>query len=249
MLTLDDVLSPDWPAPAGIRAIFTTRAAGVSTAPYALLNLGLHVGDDVNAVKENRHKLRALLPAEPAWLNQVHGVAVAELAARARGERAPIADAAVTSLAKLPCTVLVADCLPILFCDRAGSRVGAAHAGWRGLAAGVIERTVEAMHTPPAELMAWLGPAIGPSTFEVGAEVLEAFVATSPSSRAAFRSMPGKTGKYLADLYLLARQRLAQSGVTAVHGGAFCTYSDPLRFFSYRRDGQTGRMAAVIWRE
>ena len=249
MLTLHDVLSPDWPAPAGIRAIFTTRAAGVSTAPYALLNLGLHVGDDVNAVKENRHKLRALLPAEPVWLNQVHGVAVAELAARARGERAPIADAAVTSLAKLPCAVLVADCLPILLCDRAGSRVGAAHAGWRGLAAGVIERTVEAMHTPPAELMAWLGPAIGPSTFEVGAEVLEAFVATSPSSRAAFRSMPGKPGKYLADLYLLARQRLAQSGVTAVHGGAFCTYLDPLRFFSYRRDGQTGRMAAVIWRE
>ena len=249
MLTLDDLLSPDWPAPAGIRAIFTTRAAGVSTAPYALLNLGLHVGDDVNAVNENRHNLRTLLPAEPAWLNQVHGVAVAELAARERGERAPIADAAVTTLAKLPCAVLVADCLPILLCDRAGSRVGAAHAGWRGLAAGVIERTVEAMHTPPAELMAWLGPAIGPSAFEVGAEVLEAFVATSPSSRAAFRSMPGKPGKYLADLYLLARQRLAQSGVTAVHGGAFCTHSDPLRFFSYRRDGQTGRMAAVIWRE
>ena len=249
MLGVCDLLIPDWPAPVGIRAFFTTRAGGVSEGPYASLNLGLHVGDDVMAVTTNRHEVNAMLPAPPIWLNQVHGVAVAELTSNMCDGRTPIADAVVTSLAKQPCAVLVADCLSILLCDCAGARVGAAHAGWRGLAAGVIEHTVHTMHTPPSELMAWLGPAIGPMAFEVGAEVLEAFVATSPQARAAFRSEPGKPGKYLADLNLLARQRLAQCGVTSVYGGAFCTYSDPARFFSYRRDGKTGRMAAVIWRQ
>ena len=249
MLSANDLLIADWPAPAGICAFFTTRAGGVSEGPYASLNLGLHVGDNAKSVTMNRQNMNALLPAAPVWLNQVHGVAVAELTTNMREERAPIADAAVTSMAKQPCAVIVADCLSVLLCDRAGSRVGAAHAGWRGLAAGVIERTVEAMHTPPVALMAWLGPAIGPSAFEVGAEVLEAFVATSPQSRAAFRPIPGKPGKYLANLYLLAKQRLAQCGVTSVYGGEFCTYAEPDRFFSHRRDGQTGRMAAVIWRE
>ncbi|MEP7155156.1 MAG: peptidoglycan editing factor PgeF [Betaproteobacteria bacterium] len=242
-----DLIVPDWPAPPGISGFFTTRAGGASEGEFASLNLGLHVGDNEQAVRENRRRLVALLPAEPLWLNQVHGTSVITI--NDDNLNVPVADASSTRLSRRPCAVLVADCLPVLFCDNTGSSVAAAHAGWRGLAAGVLERTVESMSVTPANVMAWMGPAIGASAFEVGQDVVDSFAQSSSTARAAFQAIEEKPGKYLADIYLLARQRLESAGVKQVYGGQFCTVSDPSRFFSYRRDGRCGRMAAVIWRE
>ena len=244
MLREEDLIIPDWPAPPGVRSLTTTRAGGVSAGPYAGLNLGDHVADDPAAVAENRARLRRFLPAEPAWLKQVHRAEVAD-ADQAGG--VPEADAAVARRPGAVCAVLTADCLPVLLCDRAGSVVAAAHAGWRGLAGGVLEAAVAAMGVAPEAVLAWLGPAIGPAAFEVGGEVREAFLSHDPAAEAAF--VAGPEGKWLADIFLLARLRLAKIGVTAVYGGGVCTHADGARFYSYRRDGATGRMASLIWRE
>lgn len=238
------LLKPDWPAPGNVHAWVTTRHGGVSAPPYESFNLGMHVGDDAGSVSANRARLRAALPAEPAWLDQVHGVNVVD-AARVRG--VPQADASVTSAENVVCAVLTADCLPVLFARDDGSAVGAAHAGWRGLCNGVLEASVARLGEA-SRLMAWLGPAIGPDAFEVGDEVREAFAAHNPVALAAFR--PGLApGKWWADIYMLARQRLSMAGVTRIYGGGLCTVSDADRFYSYRRERVTGRMASVIWRE
>lgn len=239
-----ELVYPDWPAPRAVRAFVTTRGGGISTGPYASLNLGDHVGDDAEAVAANRRILRQDLPAEPLWLRQIHGVAVADAAAS--HAEPPLADAAVARRAGVVCAILTADCLPVLFCDRDGTVVGAAHAGWRGLLGGVLERTVAAMGVAATQVLAWLGPAIGPTAFEVGDEVREAFVAEDPRAAGAFRHGVVH-GKWWADLPLLARLRLARAGVPLVLGGGLCTYQNPDRYFSYRRDGVTGRMGAFIW--
>jgi YfiH family protein len=243
---------PDWDAPANVRALTMTRAGGASTGVYAGLNLGDHVGDEPAAVAQNRAFLRERLPAEPLWLKQVHGIAVA-CADASTG--IPEADAAVAREPGSVCAVLTADCLPVLLCDRQGTVVAAAHAGWRGLVGGVIEATVAEMRREPAELVAWLGPAIGPQAFEVGEEVRQVFLANDPGANSAFKlrltphASPLAEQKWLADIYQLARRRLAALGVTRISGGEYCTFSDRERFFSYRRDGATGRMATLIWLE
>ncbi|POZ60275.1 peptidoglycan editing factor PgeF [Chromobacterium alticapitis] len=244
-MSANDWLEADWPAPAKVRTLATTRSGGVSQPPYASLNLGAHVGDEPEAVAANRARLRDELPAEPAWLNQVHGVTVVDAAAV--GASAPDADASFSRAPGVVCAAMTADCLPVLLCDEAGTVVAAAHAGWRGLCEGVIEAAVAAMNEPPSRLMAWLGPAIGPDAFEVGAEVRQAFLAQDPAAEAAFVDIDN--GKYLADIYALARLRLEKLGVARVYGGDFCTVIDRDRFFSYRRDGVTGRMASLIWLE
>lgn len=233
-------ITPDWPAPPNVRALITTRSGGVSLGPYASMNPADHVGDEPQAVAANRVLLRAALPSEPFWLKQIHSEIVAEA-----GIGPVEADACIARGAKQVCAVLTADCLPVLLCAIDGSVVGAAHAGWRGLCAGVLEHTVAAMGIHGAQVLAYLGPAIGPRAFEVGSEVREAFMAFDPPAAAAFA--PQANGKYLADLYLLARQRLATVGVTQVYGGGECTYRDAERFYSYRRDGATGRMATLVW--
>ncbi len=238
-----DCLIPDWPAPRHVRALQTLRTGGSSPAPWDSLNLGDHVGDLLANVQSNRAILRASVPSEPLWLRQVHGTTVIDV--HDAHAQPPEADAAFVRDRGAVCAVMTADCLPVLFCDRAGSVVAAAHAGWRGLEAGILEATIAAMGVAPGELMAWLGPAIGPACFEVGDEVRAAFLARDAKSGAAF--VPGAPGKWLADIYWLARQRLQQSGVAAVFGGGLCTVSDHERFFSYRRDGVTGRMATLIW--
>lgn len=237
-------LTAGWPAPARVRTLVTTRDGGVSLAPYASLNLGQHVGDDPAAVAENRARLRACLPAEPFWLNQVHGIGVQEACADAP-DVPPDADAGFTRQPGVVCAVMTADCLPVLLTDRSGSVVAAAHAGWRGLCNGIIEATIARMAVPASDILAWLGPAIGPDAFEVGPEVRAAFMAHDPTAASAFAAIPD--GKYLADIYLLARQRLNACGVTEVHGGDACTVTERERYFSYRRDGRTGRMASLIW--
>lgn len=245
-----DLLIPDWPAPAHVQARVTTRRGGVSAAPYASFNLGDHVGDGAAAVAENRSILREVLPAEPLWLKQVHGSGIVT-ADQAVG--VPEADGSVTRQAGCVCAVLTADCLPVLFCDRRGTVVAAAHAGWRGLADGVLEAAVAAMAAEPGEILAWLGPAIGPQAFEVGEEVRQIFMVHDPAAALAFTPSSltpqpvGSSPKWLADIYLLARQRLARVGVRQVFGGDFCTHTDAERFYSYRRDGATGRMASLIW--
>lgn len=247
------VLTPQWPAPPNVHAAFTLRGGGVSAAPFDALNVAAHVGDDVGAVKENRRLLRAglRLPAEPLWMEQVHGVRVLDLdvdqthrAAATAG--IPRADAAVTRSAGHVCVVQVADCLPVLFAARDGSAVAAAHAGWRGLAAGVLEATVATLAVEPARLLAWVGPGIGAAHFEVGEEVRNAFLAHGGNAADAFLGNP--RGRWQCDLVALARARLAALGLTASFGGDWCTYADAARFFSYRRDGRCGRMAALIWR-
>jgi YfiH family protein len=256
-------LTPDWPVPATVRALSTLRGGGVSGPPYASLNLGAHVGDDATAVAGNRRALRdaARLPAEPVWLEQVHGTHVRDLdsqipvgstGAASPGGPAGPADAAVTRQPGRVCAVLTADCLPVLLASDAGDRVGAAHAGWRGLAAGVIEATVGALGAPPRQLLAWLGPAIGPRHFEVGAEVREEFLrraaaGDTAADDAAF--VPNARGRYTADLYALARHRLRRLGVERIYGGGECTYADDARYFSHRRDGRSGRQATLIWLE
>ena len=242
-LSTGDCLIPDWPAPPGVRALVTTRCGGVSTGPWASLNLGSAVGDAPESVATNRALLDALLPGPARWLRQVHGNRVV----RAESVVAPEeADASVTSAEGVVCAVQMADCLPVLFASVDGTRIAAAHAGWRGLAAGVLENTLEALECAPAGLIAWLGPAIGPECFEVGEDVRQAFVTGDAGAGACFQ--PRKGGKWLADLPGLARRRLLAAGLTRIHGGGLCTFSDAGRFFSHRRDRVTGRMAALIWR-
>lgn len=235
---------PDWPAPKNIRAAVTTRLGGVSQPPYTSFNLAAHVGDDPTAVRENRTRLRTTLafPAEPLWLKQVHGTTVVH-AAQVGVE--PEADGAFSAQPGVVCAVLTADCLPVLLCNRQGTKVAALHAGWRGLAGGVIEAGVKALSMPGNELLAWLGPAIGPEKFEVGAEVRAVFMQHDPQAESAFQLT--RDGKYLADIYMLARQRLQKLGLTGVYGGQLCTVTESARFFSYRREGVTGRMATLIW--
>ncbi len=262
-----DWLRPDWPAPPHVRAVFTTRTGGVSQAPFDGMNLGDHVGDAPEAVACNRERLCAAIEAEPVFLQQVHGVAVAELDRASQAPQAQVvrvADACLSAEVGQACTIMVADCLPLLFTDTQGRWVGAAHAGWRGLAGqggvGVIESVLAALRRRAAEegsadatWLVWLGPCIGPAAFEVGAEVRAAFVATQPESAALFA--PQANGKHLADLAGLARQRLRAAGVSSIWGNdgtpGWCTVSQPSRFFSHRRDagrlGSTGRMAACIW--
>jgi YfiH family protein len=234
---------PDWPAPAHVRAVVTERGGGVSVGRYGSFNLGAHVGDTADAVRENRRRLvRGLeLPSEPRWLDQVHGTRIAALDADESGP----ADGVVTRSQGVVCAILTADCLPVLLTDRAGTRVGAAHAGWRGLAAGVLPAAVTAMGAPASALLAWLGPAIGPHAYEVGPEVRAAFLARDPAASAAFT--PNARGRWQADLYALARLSLAAAGVTAVFGGGLCTATDAERFFSHRREAPCGRMASLIW--
>ena len=244
-----ELILPDWPAPAGVRSAFTLRGGGVSRPPFDTCNIAAHVGDEPPAVAENRARLRSSLAlrSEPAWLEQVHGHRVVDLDMQTAPASLGPADAAVTRMAGRICAIQVADCMPVLFAARDGSAVGAAHAGWRGLAGGVLEATVRAMNTPAAELLAWLGPAIGPAHFEVGEEVRAAFLATDAAAAAAFAA--NARGRWQCDLYALARRRLAALGVRTIHGGGLCTSADAGRFFSYRRDGRCGRMAALIWRD
>lgn len=237
-------LRPEWPTPSRVRAAFTLRTGGVSRPPWDSLNVGAHVGDAPEAVAENRRRVRAALqlPAEPSWLEQVHGAHVLDLDA---GEPAGPADAAVTRRAGRVCAIQVADCMPVLFAARDGSAIAAAHAGWRGLAGGVLEATVAALAVEPRRLLAWLGPAIGPEHFEVGEDVRAAFLAHDAGAAVAFT--PNARGRWQCDLYALARRRLEAQGITALFGGGWCTHGDHARFFSYRRDGRCGRMAALIW--
>jgi hypothetical protein len=241
-------LTPEWPAPAGVRAAFTLRSGGVSRAPFDSLNVGAHVGDAAEAVRENRRRVRAALelPEEPEWIEQVHGTQVLDPDADAGAAAGP-ADAIIARRAGRVAVIQVADCLPVLFAAQQGEAVACAHAGWRGLAAGVLEASVRRLGVAPASLLAWLGPAIGREHFEVGAEVRAAFVRTDAADAAAFT--PNTRGRFQCDLVALARARLARLGVTRVYGGTWCTYAARSRFFSYRRDGQCGRMAALIWRE
>ena len=243
----DALLIPDWPVPQGVCAMVTTRCCGdgQSVAPYAHFNLAAHVGDSAVAVACNRlrlHRVPFEVPLEPLWLSQVHGTRVVAAEQAVAGDEA---DASVAHSSGRVCAVLTADCLPLLLCAEDGSAVAAAHAGWRGLSNGVFEATVAAMQTPPERLLAWLGPAIGPTAFEVGDEVRDAFLAHDSRATAAF--VRHAQNKWLCDLYQLARQRLAALGVTQVYGGDLCTFSDSERFYSYRRDGVTGRMASLIW--
>lgn len=242
--TAIDCLHPDWPAPANVHAVTTLRTRGTSVGAYATFNLGDHVGDAPAAVAANRAALHTVLalPRPPAWLQQVHGTRVVN-AAEVAGPVA--ADGSFATVPGPVCAILTADCLPVLLCTPAGDAVAALHAGWRGLLSGVIEAGVRALARPGELLLAWLGPAIGPRRFEVGDEVRAQFCAHDAAAAAAFIAIGD--GKWLADIYSLARQRLAALGVTAVYGGDFCTASDPQRFYSYRRDGVTGRMASLIW--
>jgi YfiH family protein len=244
---------PDWPAPQTVGSVQTTRTGGVSLQAYASFNLGAHVGDAPEAVRHNRALLQRLLPAAPVWLEQTHGADVVELSAALRSAAAPPrADAAVCRVPGLACAIMTADCLPVLFCDVQGEVVAAAHAGWRGLLAGVLENTAAAMRLAPERLLVWFGPAIGPNAFLVGAKVRAAFLARHPAADAAFReaaqhAADSSERKYFANLYHLARLALFRLGVTRIFGGDFCTCQDAARFFSWRRDRQTGRMASLIW--
>lgn len=244
MNLLEHCIVPAWPAPARVKTLQTTRQGGVSAMPYDSLNLGSHVGDSPLAVERNRMLLNKLLPSEPVWLEQVHGTLVANAD---RAGCLPQSDACIARHRAAVCVVMTADCLPVLLCDEQGSVVGAAHAGWKGLAAGVIETTVLAMRTAPQNLMAWLGPAISQEVFEVGEEVRAAFVDAQPQAVSAFTA--GQHGKWHADIYALARLRLNALGVTQIYGGDYCTYREREKFFSYRRDGVTGRMGTFIWLE
>lgn len=249
---LSKFIVPNWPAPENVQAFSTVRSGGVSAYPYhgatlfeGGLNLALHVGDDVNCVIQNRKRLCQHLPHEPLWLNQVHGSRVVE-AGKAKGT--PHADASFSVTRQAVCLIQTADCLPVLFCDSKGRTVAAAHAGWRGLAGGVLEATLFRMRQAKAgDVLAWLGPAIGASYFEVGEDVRYAFTSRFAVLDGCFRPQPGLPGKYLADIYALARHILRKQGVEAVSGGDFCTVSETSRFYSYRRDGVTGRMATCIW--
>jgi polyphenol oxidase len=238
------LLIPDWPAPPNVRAVCSTRLGGVSGGVFASMNLGQHVGDKPEHVSTNRQRFarQAQMPASPVWLAQVHGTQVQRLTAGSPDDQQ--ADAGVSCDTGVVCTVMTADCLPLLLCDTDGTQVAAVHAGWRGLCEGVIENTITQFATP-AKVMAYLGPAISQSAFEVGSEVRSAFMTHASEAEQAFYA--GTNGKWQADLYQLARQRLAACGVVQIYGGSYCTYRQAELFFSYRRDGQTGRMASSIW--
>ena len=247
------VITPDWPAPECVGSAITTRMGGQSTGAYQALNLALHVGDDASRVTNNRQALRQALqlPQEPQWLEQIHGVKVV---AAQEDNRVRTADAAVTDKIGLACAVLTADCLPILLCDQQGLQVGAVHAGWRGLAKGIVRRAIARFSLPPTELMAYLGPAISLQHFEVGIDVPQMFFRYADSAdqadaiAAAIR--PGaRPMHFYADIYALARAALVTAGVRDIYGGDYCTYADEQRFYSYRRDGVTGRVASLIWRK
>lgn len=250
-----DWLVPQWPAPAHIKAVFTTRAGGVSRSPYSSMNLGDHVGDDQHDVSANRARLAAGLGVAPVYLQQVHGTALVKLSSSVPAEQdtAMCADAVMTQQSHQVCTIMVADCLPVLFTSRTGSWVAAAHAGWRGLAGGVLSKTVQQIRAVDAsEIIAWLGPCIGPTAFEVGPEVCEAFVGKTQQAAEHFLPQPSDQTqqKYLADLVGLARDELHGLGVTTFGNDStapWCTVLNPSRFFSHRRDGVSGRMAACIW--
>ena len=243
----ESLLGIDWRLPNGVHAAFTTRLGGVSAPPWDSFNVATHVGDSPESVAANRKLLREKLqlPTDPAWLNQVHGVDVVDLDAAHTFAAPPTADASFSRAANRVCVIMVADCLPVLFASRDGKTIGAAHAGWRGLANGVLENTVRAMGVPPGDLSAWLGPAISQEHFEVKDEVRAAFVNADPESASDFA--PNPRGRWQADLAGLARRRLAALGVNDVIGGKWCTFSDPKRFYSHRRDGKGGRLAALIW--
>lgn len=245
-----DWIVPEWPAPARVRAFITTRTGGVSVGPHAGFNLGLRADEDPAATARNRALLQQHLPQTPKWLRQVHGARVVDADAVDTALDSPQADASVARAVGTVCAVMIADCLPVLFTNRAGTRVAAAHAGWRGLAGGVIANTVQTLQqagVAPADLLAYIGPGIGPGAFEVGPDVHAAFINADAGAKDAF--VPHTPGKWLADLFTLARRALGRAGVTQIYGGGLCTYSDPRRFYSYRRDKVTGRMAALIWRE
>ena len=239
-----EFIIPDWPAPGNIRATVSTRRGGYSKPPFDGFNLGDHVGDESDAVNKNRRLLNEALslPGEPAWLEQIHTTNVVNAAK----VNSPVrADASFTAEKNMVCVVMTADCLPVFFCSEDGSEVAVVHAGWRGLAAGVLEATVKKLKSPAKEIMAWMGPAIGPEYFEVGGEVRDAFMKQNPATENAFSK--NQNGKWLADIYSLARVRLEQVGVRNISGGDFCTYKNAEQFYSYRRDGKTGRMASLIW--
>jgi len=244
MLNKDHLIFPDWPAPANVKSLQTTRQGGISLAPHHSLNLGGHVGDDPIKVAANRQLLNRYVPTEPLWLEQVHGLTVVNAAT---ASCLPTADAAYANQKGTVCAVMTADCLPVLLCDVAGTEVAAIHAGWKGLLDGVIEASVNTMQSSHAQLLAWLGPAIGPSAFEVGDDVRDAYIQHDAKAAEAF--VPHGEGKWLGDIYQLARQRLNKLGVTQIYGGGLCTYNDEARFFSFRRDGATGRMTTMIWLE
>lgn len=239
-----NLIFPDWPAPANIIGATTLRTGGVSLGPYDSLNIAMHVGDDLGRVKQNRQIIKSSLdlPAEPVWLEQIHSDRVIKAVPNMPAQQA---DASYTDQSGVVCAVMTADCLPLLICAVDGSQVAAIHAGWRGLLAGVIGNTVSVFGQ--RELMVWLGPAIGPDCFEIGSEVRDAFMKKSAESANAFK--PGKCGKWLADIYQLARNELSDLGITRIYGGKLCTVTDPDRFFSYRRETTTGRMATLIWRK
>lgn len=238
-------IKPDWPAPPHVRAVSTERLGGVSVGVYRSFNLGSRVGDTERFVAENRRRLARAerLPAEPTWLNQVHGRSVARLGSMSASDAA---DAAVTSAVGTVCVVLTADCLPVLLTSRDGSVVAAAHAGWRGLADGILANTIDALSCEPEQLLAWLGPGISADAYEVGDEVRSAFVERNAATASAFAR--NARGRWQADLYMLARQALAERGVVDVYGGGFCTYNEDGRFFSHRREAPCGRMATLIWK-
>lgn len=238
------LIVPQWPAPAGVAVCSSTRIGGVSEGAWESLNLGAHCGDDLNHVEENRQRMFAAgqLPSKPVWLEQVHGTAVLRLTGEPYASKR--ADASYSNTPGTVCAVMTADCLPVLFCNRAGTEVAAAHAGWRGLCAGVLEETVACFADSADNILAWLGPAIGPQAFEVGSDVCEAFMAHDPQAESAFRPVGEK---YMADIYQLARQRLAHLGISQIYGGDRCTFTEKGDFFSYRRDKTTGRMASFIW--
>lgn len=245
-MILNNLIIPNWPAPANVKAIQTTRTGGVSLAPFDSLNFGMHVKDSPSHVARNRQQLSALLPSEPVWLNQVHGVQVVNAAS---ASCVPDADASFSTQNNVVCVTMTADCLPVLLCNQKGTVVAAVHAGWRSLCNGVIEATVAKMGVDASDFMAWLGPAIGPQAFEVGTEVRAQFIAKDRQAELAFKP---HGDKWLADIYTIAQQRLNHLGITNIFGGQensqkFCTYTDKERFFSFRRDGDTGRMATLIW--
>ncbi|GKX63815.1 laccase domain protein [Pragia fontium] len=241
---MTSLITPEWDLPVGVKSASTTRHGGVSAAPFNTFNLGDHVGDAADAVASNRHRLVQELgvSGDIIWLEQVHGIDVLTLNSTLPTSQQ--ADASYTSTPGKVCAVMTADCLPVLFCSVAGNEVAAAHAGWRGLQAGILEQTVGHFSAEPENIMAWLGPAIGPEQFEVGSEVRDAFISVDPQAKLAFKA---RGDKYLADIYLLATQRLNALGVQHIYGGDYCTVSQPELFFSYRREQQTGRMASLIW--
>lgn len=254
MTTAINLIKPRWAVPEQIQAFCTTREGGVSKPPFNTLNLGVNAGDDLEDVLQNRKIIRLNLPAEPLWLKQVHGTTVSTPRSRAAQIDGPFeADAAVTNVPNEVLVILTADCMPVLFASKCGSVIGAAHAGWRGLSGGVLENTIQAILSlspglSPSDLVAWMGPAIGPTAFEVGADVLQAFSAQSKAILSqAFQPITGSSGKYLANLYLLARDRLQSFGIEEINGGEFCTFNNSELFFSYRREKKTGRFATLIW--